>query len=88
MVKNQLIGSLNGFLQQTDKPNKENKYVLKEDLLETSALLDEIKSMDQNVKLKDNSFYKCYLGNVVKQDDNNYVVQISYIWVSPKARRF
>ena len=39
LVKNQLIASLNNFLQQKDKANKENRYVLKEDLLETSALL-------------------------------------------------
>jgi hypothetical protein len=82
VVKNQLISSLNSFLQQKDKPNQENKFVLKEDLLETSALLDEMKGMDQNIKLKDNSFYKCYLGNVVKQNDNNYIIQISYVGVT------
>jgi hypothetical protein len=85
VIKNQLINSLNGFLMQKDKPNKENKYVLKEDLLETSALLDEMKGMDQNSKLKDNSFYKCYLGNVVKQDDNNYIIQLSYIGLAENA---
>jgi hypothetical protein len=85
VVKNQLIGSLNSFLQQKDQPNKDNKFVLKEDLLETSALLDEMKGMDQNVKSKDNSFYKCYLSNVVKQDDNNYVVQLSYIGIADNA---
>ena len=82
VVKNQLIASLNNFLKQKDQPNKENKYVLKDDLLETAALLDEMKGMDQNVKLKDNGFYKCYLSNVVKQNDNNYIIQISYIGVT------
>src|SRR5579872_7559288 len=82
VIKNQLVSSLNGFLLQKDKPNKENKYVLKDDLLETSALLDEMKGMDQDVKLKDNGFYKCYLSNVVKQIDNNYVIQISYIGIT------
>jgi len=85
LVKKQLVISLNGFLEQKDKPNKENKYVLKEDLLETSALLDEIKGMDQSVKYKDKNFFKCYLGNVVKQDDNNYIIQISYIAIAESA---
>jgi hypothetical protein len=85
VIKSQLIGSLNGFLQQKDQPNKDNKFVLKEDLLETSALLDEMKGMDQDAKRKDNSFYKCYLSNVVKQDDNNYVVQVSYIGLADNA---
>ncbi|HZX57071.1 MAG TPA: hypothetical protein VFE54_00030, partial [Mucilaginibacter sp.] len=88
LVKKQLISSLSGFLEQKDKPNKENKYVLKEDLLETSALLDEMKGMDRNVKLKDNSFYKCYVSNVVKQDDNDYVLQISYIGVTENTPVF
>ena len=82
LIKKQLIASLNGFLKQKDQPNKENKYVLKEYLLETSALLDEMKGMDQNAKLKDNGFYKCYLSNVVKQNDNNYIIQISYIGIA------
>lgn len=85
VVKNQLIGSLNSFLQQKDQPNKDNKFVLKEDLPETSALLDEMKGMDQDAKRKDNSFYKCYLSNVVKQDDNNYIVQVSYIGIVDNA---
>jgi hypothetical protein len=81
LIKKQLISSLNGFLSQKEQPNKENKFVLKEDLLETSALLDEIKGMEKNNKLKDNDFYKCYLTNIVKLDANNYVVQFSYIGV-------
>jgi len=85
LIKKQLINSLNGFLQQKDRPNKENKYVLKADLLETSVLLDEMKGMDQNAKLKDNGFYKCYLGNVVKQDENNYIMQISYVGIAESA---
>ncbi|MFI5160334.1 MAG: hypothetical protein ACHQHN_03610 [Sphingobacteriales bacterium] len=82
IVKKLLISSLNGFLAQKDKPNKDNSFVLKDDLLETSALLDELKGMDKNLKLKDNNFYKCYLGNVVPHGDNNYIIQISYIGVA------
>jgi hypothetical protein len=81
LTKKQLISSLNGFLSQKEQPNKENKFVLEEDLLETSALLDEIKGMEKNIKLKDNDFYKCYLTNIVKLDEDNYVVQFSYVGI-------
>jgi hypothetical protein len=79
VVKKQLISSLNGFLSQKEQSNKENKFVLKEDMLETSALLDELKGVDQNVKIKDQNFFKGYLTNAVKLDESNYIVQISYI---------
>ncbi|MGZ3752566.1 MAG: hypothetical protein ACXVB0_05755 [Mucilaginibacter sp.] len=78
-VRKQLVSSLNGFLAQKEKPNKENTFVLKEALSETSNLLDEMKGMEQNVALKDKNFYKCYLTNVVKLDGDHFLVQISYI---------
>jgi hypothetical protein len=77
-----LISSLNGFLLQKEKPNKENAYVLKEDLLETSALLDELKGIEQDAKLKDAGFYKPYVTTVLKQDENNYIVQLCYIGIT------
>lgn len=79
-VKKQLVNSLNGFLSQKEQPNKENQFVLKEELLEISALLDEMKGMDR--KDKANDFYRPYLTNVVKMDENNFMVQFSYIGVS------
>ena len=87
IVKNQLINSLNGFLSQKENPNKDNTYVLKECLLETSDLLDEIKGMEQNAKKQDKDFYKCYLTNVIKVDVNNYIVQFSYIGVDDNTPR-
>jgi hypothetical protein len=80
IVSKQLVNSLNGFLSQKEQPNKENKYVLKENLLETSALLDEMKGMESNAKAKD--FFKPYLNNVVKLDESNYIVQLSYMGMS------
>src|SRR5882757_3410743 len=62
-VGKQLISSLNGFLGQKEQPNKENKFVLNEDLLVTSDLLDEMKGIERNSKAKD--FFKPYLNNVV-----------------------
>ena len=47
IVSNRLIKSLNGFLAQKENPNKENTFVLNEDLLETSILLDEIKEIEK-----------------------------------------
>lgn len=79
LVRKQLIKSLNGFLDQKEKPNRGNTYVLKEALSETSNLLDEMKGMEKNVALKDKNFYKCYLTNVLKQDDDNFMIQLSYM---------
>jgi hypothetical protein len=87
IVKNQLIKSLNGFLSQKEKSNKDNTYVLKECLLETSDLLDEIKGMGQNAKKQDKDFYKCYLTNLIKVDADNYIVQFSNIGVDDNTPR-
>ena len=80
IVKNQLIASLNGFLSQKEGANRENKFVLKEDLLETSDLLDEMKGMDRNSKAND--FFKPYLGNVLQLDANNFIIQFSYMGIA------
>ena len=79
VIKNELINSLNGFLDQKDGPNKNNKFVLKEDLLVMSALLDELKGMDKNIKLKNDHFYKAYLTNAVKLDNNDFLMQFVYM---------
>ena len=81
-VSKQLVSNLNGFLAQKEKPNKDNSFVLKEELLETSALLDEMKGIEQNAGKKEASFYKPYLINLVKQGDANYAIQLSYLGVT------
>lgn len=78
LTKNQLLSSLNGFLDQKENPNKQNAFVLKEDLLATSLLLNEMKGMEKNIKLKDDHFYKPYLQNVVSLSDDNFLVQVNY----------
>src|SRR5580704_6512747 len=82
VVKNRLINSLNSFLNQKDGPNKDNKYVLKEDLPETSALLDEMKGMEQSNRYNINNFYKCHLTNVIKLEGGDYLVQFSYLGIA------
>jgi hypothetical protein len=82
LTKNQLISSLNSFIDQKEKPNKQNTFVLKEDLLATSLLLDEMKGMEKNAKLKDEHFYKPYLQNVVSLGDDNFLVQVNYSGVN------
>ncbi|RZJ52337.1 MAG: hypothetical protein EOO44_12120 [Flavobacterium sp.] len=81
IVSNKLIKSLNDFLSLKENPNKENIFVEKEDLLETSMLLDEMKKIEQNAKIKDENFYKGYLTNVVKLNENNFLIQFSYIGI-------
>ena len=82
IVKNQLIASLNDFLSQTKKPNKENSLVLSSELLQTSVLLDEMKDLGKSNKFKDENFYKPYLTNATQLTDNNFLIQLSYIGVN------
>jgi hypothetical protein len=85
LIANHLLKSLNGFLSQKESPNKENVFVLKEDLLETSILLDEMKGIEKSGKFKDDNFYKGYLTNVVQTDKSNFIIQFSYIGVNENA---
>ena len=50
VTKNQLIVSINGFLAQKENTNKENTFVLKDDLLEMSALMDEFKGIEKTLR--------------------------------------
>jgi hypothetical protein len=79
VTKQNLFESLNHFLDQKEGPNKENTYVLKSDLPAMSALLDEIKRMDKNAKLKDDHFYKPFVENVVDAGEDNFLVQLNYM---------
>lgn len=78
-VSSRFISSLNNFLSLKDKANDENTLVWANESLETDILLDEMKGVEKNRKLKDDKFYKPYLTNVVKLSDSTYLVQISYI---------
>src|SRR5882672_5778443 len=78
LTTQQLIKTLNGFLNEKERPNQENTFVLKEDVLETSALLDELKGIEKSGKFKDNNFYKCYLLSMMKLDSSLFSMQFSY----------
>jgi len=79
-----LINSLNNFLIQLPKPDKDNSMVLKENLLTAAALIDEMKGMEDAGANK-KGVYKCYLTNVVPLDTSNYVIQLSYMSVDAAA---
>ncbi|MFL0162648.1 hypothetical protein [Aquirufa salirivi] len=82
IVKKLLLESINGFLNLKEKPNNENTYVLNEDLLETSVLLDEIKGVEKIGRFNNNNFYKCYLNNVTALDDSTFQIQFSYLGIN------
>lgn len=82
IVANNLLKSLNGFLSEKEKPNKENTFVLNEDLLETSILIDEIKEIEKSVRFKDDNFYKGCINNIAALDKSNFLIQFSYIGVN------
>jgi hypothetical protein len=78
LLEKKLLRDLDSLLAQKERPNSKNKYVLKEDLLEMSALLDEMKGMEKNAKRKAMNFYKAYLINVVELNNDTFLVQLSY----------
>jgi hypothetical protein len=78
----QLITSLNNLLIAKEKPNEENAFVWNKENVETYVLLDEINAIEKSEKFKDDFFYKPYLMNVVKLNENEYYTQISYIGVN------
>lgn len=82
LVKGLLISSLNGLLNQKERLASKNEFILKEKLLETSALMDELRGMEQNIILKDTAFYKCYLNNIVRLNDDTFLVQFCYMGIA------
>ncbi|XZF12732.1 hypothetical protein ACTHGU_13170 [Chitinophagaceae bacterium MMS25-I14] len=77
----QLVSSLNKFMALKDGPNEQNSYITKTAYLETATLVDEMKDIERNEKLKDSSFYKLYLQNAVRLDSISFLVQLAAIGV-------
>jgi len=74
-----LVSTLNDFLTSAQKPTEENKLVLETERIETYILLDQINGIGKSSKFKDDYYYKPYLTNVVSLNDNEYLIQVSYI---------
>jgi hypothetical protein len=79
LLRKQLLTSLSDFINQIDKPNKDNTKVLNGDLPETALLLDEIKGIEKSSKYKEDHFFKATLNNVFKLNDSLFSVQLSYM---------
>lgn len=78
---NVLTTSINDFLLSAQKPNEENKFVFEGEKIETFILLDEINGIEKASELNDNNFFIPYLTNIIKIEDNNYFIQVSYIGI-------
>ena len=65
LTKKALVKALDAFLLQKESDNDKNKFVLKEDRLATWALLDEMRGVEKNPRLKEIGYYKAYLSNIV-----------------------
>lgn len=76
-----LVNSLNGFLAQKQLPARNNDFILKQYLPETAILLEELKSVEVSVPLKDNNFYKPNLTNLVELNNGVLLIQLSYIGI-------
>ncbi len=81
IIKTSLLSSLNTFLSLKNKPAKNNPTILKNDLLETSLLIDELKDIEKSNRYRDTNFYKGYLTNIIALDSVNFLVQLAYIGI-------
>src|SRR5688572_15258168 len=71
--------SITAFLQAAESPNEENKLVLESEKVETFILLDEIRGIEKNRKLKEEHFYKAQITNAVLLEPGLYFIQIAYL---------
>ncbi|WP_396145332.1 hypothetical protein [Flavobacterium sp.] len=81
-----LILSLNNLLTAKEKSNEENNFVWKNENVETYILLDEMKGVEKSGKNKDDFFFKPYLTNIVKLNDLEYYIQLSYIGMNENVQ--
>ncbi|MEC5145259.1 hypothetical protein [Chitinophaga sp. 212800010-3] len=77
----QLLRDLNEFLSNKNKPVDSNTLVAPAHALETAALLDEMKDIEKSTNYKNDNFYRCYLNNLIAQQDGLFSIQLSYIGV-------
>lgn len=81
VVREELLGSLRGWLEQRDKPDSLNGYVSRAELPETSVFMDELRSIDRSSRMDSVSSCQCYLGNVLSLDSMRCLVQLNYMGV-------
>lgn len=81
-TKVHLLSALNHFWQSKDSPDSANSLINKTHFLETSALLDEMRSIEVNDAVKDDHFYKPYLTNIVALPEGRYKVQLAVTGIS------
>jgi len=74
-----LISSFEKFLESADADNKDNRYVLPSQDIETFILLDEIWKIRFSKRNYEEIVYKPYLNNIVAIEDNKFLIQVSYI---------
>jgi hypothetical protein len=74
-----LVSNLNDFLLAVQQPNENNPWILVSEKPETYILLDEFKNISRTKN--DNYFFKPYLTNIIEINDQQYLIQISYIGI-------
>jgi len=77
----QIIKDLNGFINAAQYKNGNNPFVLSSQKIETFILLDEFKNIENSKAFKNKHFFKPYLNNFIKIDNNKYAIQLSHIGI-------
>ncbi len=83
-VSQQLLTALNAFTAQKENANSANVYVLKGELLSTSALLDEMKAIEHSSRPAQKNAYQPYLTNIVAADGIHFILQLAYMGINER----
>ncbi len=73
-----LIVDINSFLQEKNNTLLESRLVSKENYTKYKFFFDELKFIENYDKVEDSTFYKPYLNNIVLQEENTYLITISF----------
>ncbi|GAB5464818.1 MAG: hypothetical protein Kapaf2KO_02540 [Candidatus Kapaibacteriales bacterium] len=79
MEKEILLASIDSLLSKVDLDNQENDYLLQERKPESYLLIDEMKNQAQYTIGKEKGRADEFLDNVIKIDNDKYIIQLSYV---------
>lgn len=76
-----LLNAFEAFLTEAQSSDEKNAYILENQFAETVILLDEVKNVSKSGKFQSDDFYKPYLTNIIRLNENTLEMHVSYLGV-------
>ncbi|WP_160712391.1 hypothetical protein [Chitinophaga solisilvae] len=83
LVKNRLLTSLDGFLQDKDRPGGAAGYTDTAYLRRYQMGFDEIQFIENSKKYNDSNFFRPQLTNIIKINPGEYLIKLAFAGVTP-----